>query len=154
MFHVFKSRLCMTHAVKDCSKYVAIKGSSVQEFTRFSDFSRSHFTVSGQVIPTSQRGWRKWATGKTILCLSNTMSKSRYKHLTAFEQLPCDIPFYYMATIVRALWLAAERKLFSYNDRVLWNFFSAGWLFWVVSKTTCAWAKTTEKMDKVQLYFQ
>ena len=25
---------------------------------------------------------------------------------------------------------------------------------WVVSKTTCAWAKTTKKMDKVQLYFQ
>ena len=92
MFHVFKSRLCMTHAVKDCSKYVAIKGSSVQEFTRFSDFSRSHFTVSGQVIPTSQRGWRKWATGKTILCLNNTMSKSRYKHPTVFDHFPRDIP--------------------------------------------------------------
>ena len=61
---------------------------------------------------------------------------------------------YYMATIVRALWLAAERALFSCNDRALWNFFSARRLFWVVSKTTCAWAKTTEKMDKVQLYFQ
>ena len=92
MFHVFKSRLFMTHAVQDCLKYVAIKGSCVQEFIRFSDFSRSHFTVSGQVIPTSQRGWRKWATGKTIPCLNNTMSKSRYKHPTAFEQFPCDIP--------------------------------------------------------------
>ena len=92
MFHVFKSRLFMTHAVKDCLKYVAIKGWSVQEFIRFSDFSRWHFTVSGQVIPTSQRGWRKWATGKTIPCLNNTMSKSRYKHPTAFEQFPCDIP--------------------------------------------------------------
>ena len=30
-------------------------------------------------------------------------------------------------------------------------FSSARWLFWVVSKTTCAWAKTSEKMDKVQL---
>ena len=29
---------------------------------------------------------------------------------------------YYMATIVRALWLAAERALFSCNDRALWNF--------------------------------
>ena len=55
---------------------------------------------------------------------------------------------YYMATIVRALWLAAERALFSCNDRALWNFFSARRLFWVVSKSTCAWAKTTEKMDK------
>ena len=62
--------------------------------------------------------------------------------------------FYYMATIVHALWLAAERALFSCNDRALWNFFSVQRLFWVVSKTTCAWAKTTEKMDKVQLYFQ
>ena len=92
MFHVLKSRLFMTHAVKDCLKYVAIKGWSVQEFIRFSDFSRSHFTVSGQVVPTSQRGWRKWATGRTILCLNNTMSKSRYKRLNAFEQLPCDVP--------------------------------------------------------------
>ena len=64
------------------------------------------------------------------------------------------IAYYYMATIVRTLWLAAERALFSCNDRALWNFFSARRLFWVASKTTCAWAKTTEKMDKVQLYFQ
>ena len=61
---------------------------------------------------------------------------------------------YYMVTIVRVLWLAAERELFSCNDQALWNFSSAWWLFWVVSKTTCEWAKTTEKMDKVQLYFQ
>ena len=60
----------------------------------------------------------------------------------------------YMATIVRTLWLAAERALFSCNDRALWNFFSAWRFFWVVSKTTYAWAKTTEKMDKGQLYFQ
>ena len=62
--------------------------------------------------------------------------------------------FYYMATIVRALWLAAKRALFSCNDRALWNFFSAQRLFWVGCKTTCARAKTTEKMDKVELYFQ
>ena len=59
-----------------------------------------------------------------------------------------------MATIVSALSLAAERALFSCNDRALWNFFSARRLFWVVSKTMCVWAKTTENMDKIQLYFQ
>ena len=41
---------------------------------------------------------------------------------------------FYMATIVRALWLAAERTLFSCNDRALWKFFSTR-LFWVASKT-------------------
>ena len=44
-----------------------------------------------------------------------------------------------MAIIVRALWLAAELTLFSYNDRALWNFFSAQRLFWIVSKATNAW---------------
>ena len=42
---------------------------------------------------------------------------------------------YYMATIVRALWLAAERARFSCNDRALWKFFSARRLFWVLSKS-------------------
>ena len=75
--------------------------------------------------------------------------------LLAFYQHPAwFISFYYMATIVHALCLAADRALFSSNDRALWNFFSAWRLFWVVSKTTCAWAKTTENMDKIQLYFQ
>ena len=32
MFHVFKSRLCKTHAVRDCLNYVVIKGSSVHEY--------------------------------------------------------------------------------------------------------------------------
>ena len=32
------------------------------------------------------------------------------------------IPHYYMATIVHALWLAAEWALFSCNDRALWIF--------------------------------
>ena len=64
------------------------------------------------------------------------------------------ISFYYMATIVRTLWLATERALFSCNDQALWNFFSARRLFWVVSKTMCALVKTTENMDKIQLYFQ
>ena len=51
--------------------------------------------------------------------------------------LHCDwlrvgkVELYYMATIVRALWLAAERALFSCSDRVLWNFFSPRRLFWV-----------------------
>ena len=43
--------------------------------------------------------------------------------------------FYYVATIVCALWLAAERARFSCNDRALWKFFSARRLFWVVSKS-------------------
>ena len=41
------------------------------------------------------------------------------------------ILIYYMATIVRALWLAAEWALFSCNDPALWNFFSVQRLFWV-----------------------
>ena len=60
---------------------------------------------------------------------------------------------YYMATIARALWLVAERVLFSCNDRALWNFFSNRRLFWVVSKTTCAWAKTTKNMTKYNYIF-
>ena len=40
-----------------------------------------------------------------------------------------------MATIVRALWLAVERALFSCNDRALWKFFLAGRLFWVAGKS-------------------
>ena len=60
---------------------------------------------------------------------------------------------YCMATIVRALWLAAERALFSCNDKALWNFFSARRLFWVVSTTTCTWAKTTKKMTKYNYIF-
>ena len=64
-----------------------------------------------------------------------------------------NIQPYFMASIVRALLLAAERALFSCNEQALWIFFLARRLFWVVTKTTCVWAKTTEKMDKVQLYF-
>ena len=40
-----------------------------------------------------------------------------------------------MATIVRALWLAAERASFSCNDPSLLKIFSARRLFWVVSKS-------------------
>ena len=36
-------------------------------------------SLPGQVIPTSQHGCRKWDTGKTILCLSNTTNRSKYK---------------------------------------------------------------------------
>ena len=39
-----------------------------------------------------------------------------------------------MTTIVRALWLAADRVIFSFNDRSLWKFSSARRLFWAVSK--------------------
>ena len=59
-----------------------------------------------------------------------------------------------MATIVRALWLAAERALFSWNDRALWKFFSPRRLFWVVSKTYEHVGQNNKKDDKVQLYFQ
>lgn len=76
----------MTHAVRDCLKFVVSKGSSVHEYG-FHPFHDRILFFSGQVIPTSQRGWRKWATGRTILCLNNTMSKSRCKpRLTTFEQ--------------------------------------------------------------------
>ena len=40
-----------------------------------------------------------------------------------------------MVTIVRTLWLAAERARFSCNDRALWKFFSARRLFLAVSKS-------------------
>ena len=33
-----------------------------------------------------------------------------------------------------ALWLAADWARISSNDRALWKFFSAQWLFWVMSK--------------------
>ena len=58
-----------------------------------------------------------------------------------------------MATIVPALWLAAERVLFSCNDGH-YGIFSRLDDSFELSKTMCAWAKATEKMDKVQLYFQ
>ena len=61
--------------------------------------------------------------------------------------------FYYMATIVRPLWLAAEWALFSCNDRALWNFSR---LFWVVSKSNERVGENNEKDGQkvVQLYFQ
>lgn len=40
-----------------------------------------------------------------------------------------------MATLVRALSLAAEQATFSCNDRALWKFFSVRQLFWAVSKS-------------------
>ena len=40
-----------------------------------------------------------------------------------------------MATLVRALSLAAEQATFSCNDRALWKFFSTRQLFWAVSKS-------------------
>ena len=55
---------------------------------------------------------------------------------------------YYMVIIVRTLWLAAERALFSYNDRWLWNIFSAQQLFWVVSKTMKVYERVGENDKK------
>ena len=61
---------------------------------------------------------------------------------------------YYMATIVRALWLGVERARFSYNDRALCKFSRLDGSFWVVSKaSTRAWAKTTKNMDKYNYIF-
>ena len=75
-------------------------------------------------------------------------------HVFTVYSWPLSNPVYYMATIVRTLWLAAERALFSCNDRALWNFFSARQLFWVVSKTRWTWQKQRKRWTKVQLYFQ
>ena len=62
-------------------------------------------------------------------------------------------PDYYMATIVRPLWLAAEWALFSCNDRALWNFSR---LFWVASKSNERVGENNKKDGQkvVQLYFQ
>ena len=51
----------------------------------------------------------------------------------------------YHVIALRALWLAAERALFSCNDRALRIFFSAQRLFWVLSKATSAWVKKKKK---------
>ena len=61
--------------------------------------------------------------------------------------------YYYMATIVRQLWLAAEWALFSCNDRALWNFSR---LFWVASKSNERVGENNKKDGQkvVQLYFQ
>ena len=59
-------------------------------------------------------------------------------------------------TIVRTLWLAAERALFSCNDWALWKFFLARQLFWVASKNYEHVDENIKKDDKVQhlLYLQ
>ena len=51
------------------------------------------------------------------------------------------ILFYYMATIVRALWLATERAL--------WKFYSARQLFWVLSKSYERVGENNRKDDKL-----
>ena len=61
---------------------------------------------------------------------------------------------YYMATIVRALWLAAERARFLVMTGHYENFSRLDGSFELWVKATSAWAKTTKYMDKVQLYFQ
>ena len=58
-----------------------------------------------------------------------------------------------MATIVHALWLAAEQALFSCNDWALWNFFSAQRSFDLWVKLVRV-GENSKKDDKVQLYFQ
>ena len=51
-----------------------------------------------------------------------------------------------MATIVRELWLAAERALFSCNDRHYETFSGLDGSFELWLKATSAWAKTTKKI--------
>ena len=59
-----------------------------------------------------------------------------------------------MAIIVRTLWLAAARALFSCNDQALWKFYSAQRLFLVVSKSYERVGENNKNADKVQLYLQ
>ena len=65
-----------------------------------------------------------------------------------------NIRDYYMATIVRALWLAAERALFSWNGRALWNLFSVDDSFELWVKLRARGRKQRKRWTKVQLYFQ
>ena len=66
-------------------------------------------------------------------------------HVWPISISPHSINIYYMATIVRALWLAAERTLFSCNDWALWKFFSARRLFWIVRKKLQACGRKQQK---------
>ena len=64
-----------------------------------------------------------------VYCAGKLMEKLRAFCITrriflVFYQHPAwFISLYYIVTIVRELWLATERALFSCNDRALWNFF-------------------------------
>ena len=53
-----------------------------------------------------------------------------------------------MVIIVRTFWLAAERALFSWNNRSLWNIFSGQRLFWVVSKPMKVYERMGENDEK------
>ena len=68
-------------------------------------------------------------------------------------QLLITIIYYYMATIVRALWLAAERARFSCNDQALWQFFLAQRFFWVESKSDEHVGKNNKKCGQSTTIF-
>ena len=53
-----------------------------------------------------------------------------------------------MTTLVRALWLAADRASFSCNDLLLWKFFSTWRLFRAVSKRYLLEGETNKKCRK------
>ena len=123
----------------------------------FSNFSFVLFCYKTNHLMTGPLGNSEFCFSRISMCPSTSSRETLTFSGNKIHCSPRDQSLsvnHYMATMVRALWLAAERALFSCNDRALWNFLSARRLFWVVTKTTCAWAKTTEKMDKVQLYFQ
>ena len=64
-----------------------------------------------------------------------------------------NISTYYMATIVRALWLAAERALFSCNDRALWNFFRLDGSFELWVKLSARERKQQNRWTKYNYIF-
>ena len=112
--------------------------------------------IFGTVRPTDDNAWKpaKWAKFMLVLTITN---KKPLRVRTYKNTVTTDLKnkLYYMASIVRAPWLAAERALFSCNDRALWDFSLARRLFWVVSKTTCGGQKQQKRWTKyLQLYFQ
>ena len=67
--------------------------------------------------------------------------------------LTTKITLYYMATIARVLWLAAERALFSCNDRALWNFSRLNGSFELWVKLHARGRKQRERWTKYNYIF-
>ena len=61
-------------------------------------------------------------------------SKGFLRFSVDYEISQNPIYHYNMTAIVRALWLAADRAIFSCNDWSLWKFFTARRVFWAVNK--------------------
>ena len=103
-----------------------------------------------------QIGWtsnRDWSESKVSCNLISKIIAAAWQRVWEDIPLPWRIGIYYMATIVRPLWLAAEWALFSCNDWALWNFSR---LFWVASKSNERVGENNKKDGQkvVQLYFQ